>query len=118
MRKAPAVAGAVGSALISGMRFGWAVLFLAANSFAATGVVHTAEVDLGYEVLGDGAQPVIVANGGPGLSHIYMMQNDVWDRLAKGRKIVFYDQRGTGKSTRLSEGAPQTMEAQIADLEA
>jgi proline iminopeptidase len=108
----------MGRTLVSGMRFGWAVLFLAANSFAATGVVHTAEVDLGYEVLGDGAQPVIVANGGPGLSHIYMMQNDVWDRLAKGRKIVFYDQRGTGKSTRLTEGAPQTMEAQVADLEA
>jgi proline iminopeptidase len=100
------------------MRFGWAVLFLAAKSMAATGVVHTAEVDLGYEVLGSGIQPIIVANGGPGLSHIYMMQNDVWERLAKGRKIVFYDQRGTGKSTRVSEGAPQTMEAQVDDLEA
>jgi proline iminopeptidase len=47
-----------------------------------------------------------------------MMQNDVWERLSKGRKIVFYDQRGTGKSTRVSDGAPQTMEAQVADLEA
>jgi proline iminopeptidase len=96
----------------------WAVLFFAARSFAAMSVVHTAEVDLGYEVLGDGTQPVIVANGGPGLSHTYMMQNDVWERIAKGRKIVFYDQRGTGKSTRVSEGAPQTMEAQVADLDA
>jgi proline iminopeptidase len=31
---------------------------------------------------------------------------------------VFYDQRGTGKSTRLASGASQTVEAQIADLEA
>jgi proline iminopeptidase len=83
-----------------------------------TGLVHTAAVDIGYEVYGDGAKPVIVANGGPGLSHVYMMQNDVWPRLAKGRKIVFYDQRGTGKSTRVTPGAEQTMEAQVADLEA
>jgi proline iminopeptidase len=100
------------------MRFGLAILCLATKSFAVTGVVHTAEVDLGYEVLGNGAQPVIVANGGPGLSHIYMMQNDVWERLSKGRKIVFYDQHGTGKSTRVTEGAPQTMDAQVVDLEA
>jgi len=91
---------------------------LAASGFAATGVVHTADVDLGFETFGDSGQPVIVANGGPGLSHVYMMQNDVWPRLAHGRRIVFYDQRGTGASTRVSDGAPQTMEAQVADLEA
>jgi proline iminopeptidase len=63
------------------------------------------------------AVPVIVANGGPGLSHIYMMQNDVWPRLAKTRQIVLYDQRGTGKSTRLKAGASQDIDAQVADLE-
>jgi proline iminopeptidase len=90
-----------------------------------TGLVETPDVDLSYEVLGEpGAaipianMPVIVANGGPGLSHIYMIQNDVWTRLAKGRQIVFYDQRGTGKSTRVKAGAPQDIDAQIADLEA
>jgi proline iminopeptidase len=100
------------------MRPGLLSLLAAAASFAATGVVHTAEVDLGFEVFGESGTPVIVANGGPGLSHVYMMQNDVWERLAHGRRIVFYDQRGTGKSTRVREGAPQTMEAQVADLEA
>ena len=44
-----------------------------------TGSVHTQEVDLGYETFGvPGAEiPVIAVNGGPGLSHAYMMQNDL-----------------------------------------
>jgi proline iminopeptidase len=100
------------------MKTFWALLLFAGRCAGENGVVHTPAVDLGYEVYGNGAQPVIVANGGPGLSHIYMIQNDVWQRLAKGRRIVFYDQRGTGKSTRVSAGAPQTMDAQVADLEA
>lgn len=85
-----------------------------------TGLVQTADVDLAYELYGNSssATPVIVANGGPGLSHIYMMQNDVWFRLSKSRQIVFYDQRGTGKSTRIASNASQEIDAQITDLEA
>ncbi len=85
-----------------------------------TGVVQTLDVDVAYELYGEpsSATPVIVVNGGPGLSHIYMMQNDVWPRLAKTRQIVFYDQRGTGKSTRITSTASQEIDAQIADLEA
>ena len=84
------------------------------------GVLKTPDVDLATFVYGPPGTttPVIVANGGPGLSHIYMVQNDVWTRLAKSRQIVFYDQRGTGKSTRLAPNASQEMTAQIADLEA
>jgi len=80
-----------------------------------TGSVSSPDVDLAYWVLGapQAATPVIAVNGGPGLSHIYMLQNDVWQRLAKGRQIVFYDQRGTGASTLRNPDAPQTMEAQI-----
>lgn len=85
-----------------------------------TGIIETPDVDLAFEVFGDSsaAIPVIVANGGPGLSHVYMMQNDVWPRLAKSRRIVFYDQRGTGGSKRVKEGASQSIDAQVADLEA
>lgn len=85
-----------------------------------TGSVHTAEVDLGYEVLGrsGGGIPLIAVNGGPGLSHAYMMQNDLWQRVATHRLVVLYDQRGTGQSKHMQADAPQSMEAQIADLEA
>jgi proline iminopeptidase len=95
------------------------LLVFAATAFAQqTGLVKTADVDLAYEVYGEGA-PVIVANGGPGLSHVYLIQNDVWTaRLASNHRIILYDQRGTGKSTRLKADAPQDMDAQVADLEA
>jgi proline iminopeptidase len=89
----------------------------------AKGVVHTDDVELGYETLGAPAStatalPVIAVNGGPGLSHAYMVQNDLWERIARHRLVVFYDQRGTGASRRVKAGASQSMEAQVADLEA
>jgi proline iminopeptidase len=85
-----------------------------------SGSLHTPEVDLGYEVLGaPGAEiPLFAVNGGPGLSHAYMMQNDLWQRVAAHRLVVLYDQRGTGASKHVRPNAPQTMDAQVADLEA
>jgi proline iminopeptidase len=84
------------------------------------GSVHTPEVDLGYETLGaPGAEISIMAvNGGPGLSHAYMMQNDLWQRVAAHRLVILYDQRGTGGSKHMQADAPQSMEAQVADLDA
>jgi proline iminopeptidase len=86
------------------------------------GVAHTQDVDIAYEILGKltTALPVIAINGGPGLTHAYMVQNDVWERIARNRLVIFYDQRGTGVSKPLGSGAPlsQTMDAQVADLEA
>ena len=93
---------------------------IAQQATPATGVIHTPDVDLAFEVYGKPSSetPVIAVNGGPGLSHKYMIQNDVWERLAERRQIVFYDQRGTGKSTHLHPGASQEMDVQVADLEA
>ncbi|HEV7552733.1 MAG TPA: alpha/beta hydrolase [Candidatus Angelobacter sp.] len=96
----------------------------------ASGVAHTEQVDLGYETFGvlGAAIPIIAVNGGPGLSHAYMVQNDIWERVGKNRLVVLYDQRGTGASKRTPAGASQsglsqsmvsqTMDAQVADLDA
>src|SRR5258707_13739064 len=93
---------------------------LAQQTPASTGTIPTPEVALAYETYGaaGNATPVIVANGGPGLSHIYMLQNDVWPRLSHSRQIVFYDQRGAGKSKNVKPGAAWGMDAQVADMEA
>jgi len=93
---------------------------LAQQTPASTGMIPTPDVDLAYETFGAAGSvtPVIVANGGPGLSHIYMLQNDVWPRLSHNRQIVFYDQRGTGKSKRVAPDASFGMDAQVADMEA
>jgi proline iminopeptidase len=88
-----------------------------------TGHIPTPDVSLAYWVY-DGpakhnpATPIIAVNGGPGLSHVYMVQNDVWQRLSAHRQVIFYDQRGTGASPLLNHAAPQTMDAQVADLDA
>ncbi|HEY2392131.1 MAG TPA: alpha/beta hydrolase [Candidatus Angelobacter sp.] len=86
----------------------------------ATGVAHTEQVDIAYETYGtqDTALPIIAVNGGPGLSHAYMVQNDLWQRIGKNRLVVLYDQRGTGASKRVQAGASQSMDAQVADLDA
>jgi proline iminopeptidase len=101
------------SVLVSGRAF-------AQQIATTTGTVATPEVRLAYETYGvpTSAIPIIIANGGPGLSHIYMLQNDVWTRLAHDRQIVFYDQRGTGKSNQVKSNASWGMDAQVADMEA
>jgi proline iminopeptidase len=99
---------------------GFAVESAAQTVAHKTAMVKTAQVDLSYETLGTagGGLPLIAVNGGPGLSHVYMVQNDIWEKIARHRLVVLYDQRGTGGSKRMSAGAPQTMEAQVADLDA
>jgi proline iminopeptidase len=47
-----------------------------------------------------------------------MMQNDLWQRVAAHRLVILYDQRGTGASKHMQPNAPQTMEAQVSDLDA
>src|SRR5215469_5181031 len=86
----------------------------------AKGVAHSEQVDIAYETLGKpgSALPVIAVNGGPGLTHAYMVQNDLWERIARYRLVVFYDQRGTGASKPLPPGASQSMDAQVADRRA
>jgi proline iminopeptidase len=85
-----------------------------------TGHIPTPDVSLAYWVYGTPkpTTPIIAVNGGPGLSHVYMIQNEVWQRLSAHRQVIFYDQRGTGASPLLNPAAPQTMDAQVADLDA
>lgn len=86
-----------------------------------TSAVKTPDVTLATFTYGapSSAIPVIAVNGGPGLSHVYMIQNDVWTRqISAHRQVVFYDQRGTGASPLTVPAAPQTMTAQVADLDA
>jgi proline iminopeptidase len=70
-----------------------------------------------YEVLGSGsATPLIVVNGGPGFDHTYEHVSSAWDVLAKKRRVIFYDQRGTGRSPS-AKAQTYTLADQINDLE-
>ena len=104
------------------MRFLFLILLsvLAFGQTAPTGYVRTPDVSIAYWVLGQSqaVTPLFAVNGGPGLSHVYMLQNDVWPKVSKARQVIFYDQRGTGASKVAKADVPQTMEAQVADLDA
>ena len=97
-----------------------ATISLEAGSLPARAdTFETQGVTIWYEVRGSGPDtPLVVANGGPGFDHSYLLCGDVWDRLAKGRKVVFYDQRGNGKSSELKDGQPCGLAEQIDDLDA
>ena len=76
-------------------------------------------VTLWYEVRGNASgRPLVMVNGGPGFDHTYVLCSDAWDQLAHGRRVVFYDQRGTGRSSALKPGQSCTLADQVADLEA
>ncbi len=72
-----------------------------------------------YEVVGAGTgTPLIAVNGGPGFDHTYFHTSTAWDRLGKSRRIIFYDQRGNGRSAPSKPGQSCTLADQIDDLEA
>jgi proline iminopeptidase len=79
----------------------------------------TSGVTIWYEVRGGGSgRPLIMVNGGPGFDHTYVLCSDAWDRIAGRRRVVFYDQRGNGRSSALKKGQSCTLADQIADLDA
>lgn len=80
---------------------------------------ETSGATIYYEVLGSGAAtPLMVVNGGPGFDHTYLLLSPAWDALAKNRRVVVYDQRGTGRSTGDHKNQTFTLKDQIDDLEA
>ena len=72
-----------------------------------------------YEVRGAAAgRPLVMVNGGPGFDHTYVLCSNAWDTIAQSRRVVFYDQRGNGRSGALRKGQSCTLADQIADLDA
>jgi proline iminopeptidase len=83
------------------------------------GSFESAGTRIHFEVVGKGARsPIIMINGGPGFSHTYLHLSGVWEQLAHDGPVVFYDQRGTGRSQPLSQGRTSTLQDNIEDLEA
>jgi len=59
--------------------------------------------------------PVVVLHGGPGADFAYLLPQ--YDRLAHGRALRFYDQRGGGQSP-VPRDVPVGWQEHVADLEA
>jgi proline iminopeptidase len=73
-------------------------------------------VQLFYRAVGNGRDTVVVIHGGPGFSMRYF--GDDLAPLAKEHTLLFYDQRGTGRSTLVADAEALTGERFAADLEA
>ena len=63
----------------------------------------------------DGPAPVVILHGGPGAHHDYLLPG--FDRLAEGRTLLYYDQRGGGRSA-VPREVPVGWREQVADLDA
>lgn len=59
--------------------------------------------------------PTVVLHGGPGAHHDYLLPG--FDALATGRTLIYYDQRGGGRSA-VPRDVPVGWREQVADLEA
>lgn len=59
--------------------------------------------------------PTVVLHGGPGAHHDYLLPG--FDALAQGRELIYYDQRGGGRSP-VSRDTPVGWREHVADLEA
>jgi len=79
------------------------------------GLVDAHGVLLYYMTVGRGA-PLVVVHGGPGASHDYFLPY-LWP-LARTNRLVFIDERGSGKSEKLEDPKGYTVENMVEDLEA
>jgi proline iminopeptidase len=78
------------------------------------GMIHVNGTDLYYSILGEGP-PIIIVHGGPGLDHTYLLPQ--MEALASTHKLIFYDQRASGRSTSAVDTNSMTMDNFVEDLE-
>lgn len=78
------------------------------------GFAHVGGADLYYKIIGSG-EPVVILHGGPGLEHTYFLPQ--FELLAKHYKLIFYDQRASGRSTGVVDSTTMIAKQFIEDLE-
>jgi proline iminopeptidase len=88
----------------------------------ATGVYRVEEgfvdahgVFIYYKIIGRGA-PLLIVHGGPGASHDYLLPHLL--PLARTNKLIFIDERGSGRSQKLEDASQYTVENMVEDVEA
>jgi pimeloyl-ACP methyl ester carboxylesterase len=79
------------------------------------GFVDAHGVLIYYQTLGQGA-PLLIVHGGPGASHDYFLPYLL--PLARHHKLIFIDERGSGKSEKLDDPSGYTVENMVEDTEA
>jgi len=86
-----------------------------AGQQARQGLLSLDDARLFYEVVGSG-DPIVVVHGGPGLDHAYLQPG--LDALGNRNTLVYYDQRGTGRSTAELTAQAINFDAFVDDIDA
>jgi proline iminopeptidase len=79
------------------------------------GYVDTHRVLIYYKSIGSGP-PLLILHGGPGASHDYFLPHLL--PLARQNRLVFIDERGSGRSSKLENPAEYTVANMVEDAEA
>jgi proline iminopeptidase len=79
------------------------------------GYVDTGSAFIYYMTIGRGS-PLVILHGGPGSNHEYFLPYLL--PLAKHRQLVLIDERGCGRSQKLSERGQYTLDGMAHDVEA
>jgi proline iminopeptidase len=79
------------------------------------GFVDANGVMIYYMMVGRG-EPLLILHGGPGASHDYFLPYLL--PLARNNKLIFIDERGSGRSQKLDDPAAYTVENMVEDVEA
>ncbi len=79
------------------------------------GFVDANGVMIYYLTLGRG-EPLVIVHGGPGASHDYFLPYLL--PLARHNRLIFIDERGSGKSQKLEDASGYTVENMVEDVEA
>ncbi|HTV19121.1 MAG TPA: alpha/beta fold hydrolase [Polyangiaceae bacterium] len=90
---------------------------VAPPAFPSEGRAAGAGAALFYRFVGEGSDVLVMIHGGPGMDSGYLWPD--FQPLAQQHRLLFYDQRGGGRSELLPDDpALYTMERHVADLEA
>lgn len=79
------------------------------------GLVDVKGVMIYYKIIGRGA-PLMIVHGGPGASHDYFLPYLL--PLARTNRLIFIDERGSGRSSKLEDVHGYTIENMVEDVEA
>jgi proline iminopeptidase len=86
-----------------------------ANYPIQEGFIDAHGVLIYYLIVGRGA-PLMIVHGGPGASHDYFLPYLL--PLARHNRLIFIDERGSGKSEKLEDPKGYTVESMVEDVEA
>jgi proline iminopeptidase len=90
------------------------VSLLSDKSVPRDGYAPFKNAEIFYREIGLG-RPIIILHGGPDFDHTYLLPD--LDRLSDSYRLVYYDQRGRGKSAPETQPQDVTIATEIEDLE-